>query len=215
MFLVNFFFLGVKRTSSVFPELNEILFALCHSRICLKSQLTFLFISFKELLVVYCRAIQRTFQPQQLKNFHEKYFFYFFLKKTVFKKFLIFSQKSPPLIFRKRNFLIFRERYTQSPDIFRIRSIFRTHGIFKTRGIFPTLSNIFDGKFCKTQLPSALFDLNPQNVSLKKPALKNVLIFCQKKAFFTFLKMKIRTFRSQLPKFSLKNFLQFSLKNLL
>ena len=59
------------------------------------------------------------------------------------KKFLTFSQKKTFLIFSKRNFIIFWERYIQNPNIFRTRSIFRT------RGIFRTLSSIYDGIFCK------------------------------------------------------------------
>ena len=40
------------------------------------------------------------------KNFPQKNFLYFFLKKPLLKKFIIFSHKKP-LIFRKRNFLMF------------------------------------------------------------------------------------------------------------
>ena len=66
------------------------------------------------------------FPASATQKFSLKKVFIFFPEKTVLKKFLIFSQKSPPLILRKRNLLRFRERYTQSPDIFSIRSIFRT-----------------------------------------------------------------------------------------
>ena len=44
IFWVIFLFLDLKRTSSVVPVFNEILFALSHSK-------TFLFISLKDLLV--------------------------------------------------------------------------------------------------------------------------------------------------------------------
>ena len=57
---------------------------------------------------------------------------------------------------------MFQERYIQNPGIFRTRSI------FKTRCIFRTLSQIYDGMFCKTQLPSELSGLSPQTFSQKR-----------------------------------------------
>ena len=89
------------------------------------------------------------FLASPLKIFPKKNF----LKKLTLKRFLIFSQKRPPLfsgngtflknIFLKKVFLIFRERYTQNPGKFRTRSIFRTQGSFRT------LSNICDRTFSK------------------------------------------------------------------
>ena len=46
--------------------------------------------------------------------------------------------------------------------------------------MFRTLSSIYDGTFCKKQLPSALFSLSPQKFFLTKSALKKFLIFTQK-----------------------------------
>ena len=42
------------------------------------------------------------------------------------KNFLYFFKRKLSLYFTKRNFLIFRERYIQRPNIFRTRGIFRT-----------------------------------------------------------------------------------------
>ena len=53
------------------------------------------------------------------------------------------------LHFRKWNFLIFRERIIQNPDIFKNKKHIQNHGIFRIRDIFRTLSIIYDGKFCK------------------------------------------------------------------
>ena len=74
--------------------------------------------------------------------FSLKNFLFFFLEKLLWKSFLYFLKKVF-LIFSKQNFLIFRERYSQNPGTFRTRSISRT------RDIFWTLSNIYDGTFCK------------------------------------------------------------------
>ena len=78
------------------------------------------------------------------------------------------------LYFRKRNFLIFQQRYIyfQNPGITELSYIsgkeysepyhtqnqnyFQNLGIFRTRNIFRTLSNTFDGTFYKKQLPRAL-----------------------------------------------------------
>ena len=73
---------------------------------------------------------------------------YLLIKKNFFKipkknwcekVFYIFSKKT----LRKQHLLIFQERYIQNPDIF------TTSSIFRTRGKFRTLSNIYDGTFCK------------------------------------------------------------------
>ena len=42
------------------------------------------------------------------------------------EKILIFQETEAFLYFRKRNFLIFQERFIQNPSIFRTRSTFRT-----------------------------------------------------------------------------------------
>ena len=80
---------------------------------------------FQDKIVVIYRATWRTLRPQPLKIVPKKCLI-FFSKKHTLKQFLIFSQKKVFLIFRKQNFLIFRERYIQNLGIFRTRSIFRT-----------------------------------------------------------------------------------------
>ena len=45
--------------------------------------------------------------------------------------------------------------------------------IFKTQGISQTLSNTYDGKFCKKQLLSAIYSLSSQNFSIKIFPKKN------------------------------------------
>ena len=68
-------------------------------------------------------------------------------KKTLFieNPFNILKNRNPEknyLYFRKQNFLIFQERYIQNPAIITICDIFRT------------LSNIYDGTFCKHSYPA-------------------------------------------------------------
>ena len=134
----------------------------------------------------YIMELPSAFSGLGPKNFSLKKFIIFFPKRLALKKFLIFFQKSLQfssknphipgngtfLCFRKRNFLIFPERYIQNPSIFRTRCIFRTliylepwhiqnHGIFRTRGIFRTLSNIYDGMFCRNS-SLALFFIFPE-----------------------------------------------------
>ena len=69
----------------------------------------------------------------------KKFFFKIPKKNWCEKVFYIFSKKT----LRKQHLLIFQERYIQNPDIF------TTSSIFRTRGKFRTLSNIYDGTFCK------------------------------------------------------------------
>ena len=45
--------------------------------------------------------------------------------------------------------------------------------VFKTQGISQTLSNTYDGKFCKKQLLSAIYSLSSQNFSIKRFPKKN------------------------------------------
>ena len=139
----------------------------------LKSFLYFL----KRKLFLYFRKWNPALSGLSRQIFSPKEFLIFFPKRSCSEKFsYIFSKKPPALIFRKRNFLILRERYIQNP------------GIFRTRGIFRTLSNIYYGMFLQKQLPSALSDLDHQNFFPKKfpiffpkkPALKTFLIFPQK-----------------------------------
>ena len=95
---------------------------------------------------------------------------FIFQKTETSKKLLMFSQKKAYLIFwkpsknylcfRKRNFLVFRERYSQhiqtfqhmfstyNPSIFRGRSIFRTIAYLEPAA-FGKLPSIYDGTFCK------------------------------------------------------------------
>ena len=89
---------------------------------------------------------------------------------------------------------MFQERYIQNPGTFRTRSIFRT------RCILRTLSKIYDGMFCKTQLPSELSGLSPQTFSqnffLKIPALKKFIYFF-KIFFLIFKKLNFLIFKKR------------------
>ena len=82
----------------------------------------------------------------------------FFLKKSDLKKFLIFSQKS------YSNFQETELSYTQN------------HSMFRTRGIFRTLSNIYDGMFCKNSYVAHL------SAILLKLFLWKFLLFSEKNA---------------------------------
>ena len=82
------------------------------------------------------------FNPQ---NFSLKKFLIFFPKKTCSEKVsYIFSKKSFYNFFRKRNFLIFQERYIRNPSIFRTRSMLRTLVYSE-----PEAYSEHDGTFCK------------------------------------------------------------------
>ena len=59
-------------------------------------------------------------------NIFPKIILIFLTKKTCSERFSYIFSKKAFLISRKRNFLIFQERYIQNPIIFRTRSIFRT-----------------------------------------------------------------------------------------
>ena len=116
------------------------------------------------------------------RNFPLKKSSYFSLIKVLWKGFLKkainFLETETPkksVNFRKRNFLllqetklfIFQEKYIQNPSVFRTlvyskpwhiqnQKHIQSPGIFRTRCIFRTLTNIYGGKVCKKQLPSAL-----------------------------------------------------------
>ena len=109
-------------------------------------------------------ATWRTFRPQPTKVFP---------KKTCSEK--------VSYIFLKKVFLIFWEKYIQN------------HGIFRTRSIFRTLSNIYDGTFCKNSYLAYFSTPNLKNFFLKKLALKKILIFPYKKFFLYFGKGIFRT----------------------
>ena len=125
--------------------------------------------SIKKFLILYETAelsyIPGNGNPKKFLIFQEtetpKKSSYIFLKESCSyisgngnpEKFLLFQEtelsyisgKRTFLNFRKRKFLIFRERYIQNPSIFRTRSILRiltylNPGIFRTRDIFRTLS---------------------------------------------------------------------------
>ena len=98
------------------------------------------------------------------QNFSIKKFLIFFPKKSTLKKFLTFSQKSPQfsgnrnpekvLIFQEVELCYISERYIRNPNIFRTLTYLepwhiQNYGICRTRDIFRTLSNIYDGMFCK------------------------------------------------------------------
>ena len=80
----------------------------------------------------------QNFLPKKIYTCPEK-FSYICSKKA----FQIFRKRELSYFFLKKRFFIFRERYIQNPAIFRSKSISRT------RGKFRTLSNIYDGMFCK------------------------------------------------------------------
>ena len=126
--------------------------------------------------------------------FSLKNFLFFFLEKLLWKSFLYFLKKVF-LIFRKQNFLIFRERYSQNPGTFRTRSISRT------RDIFWTLSNIYDGTFCKNIYLVHFSAWAPkknaprENVFTPRKEnsnsyIKTFPIFSQKRAVFIFQEME-------------------------
>ena len=129
----------------------------------------------------------------------------FFLKVPA----LIFSQKSFSFfyemeisyIFLRKVFLIFRERYIEHPAIFISRTIFRTLAyleleapsepwyIQNSRHTQNTVKHL-RWKVLQKQLPRALSGFNPQNSFLKKPTLKNFLLF-GKRNFLIFPEMEL------------------------
>ena len=130
----------------------------------------FLIFSQNKAFFIFSQNNSPHFQASAPKFFFLKKFLILFPKRAALKKFLIFSQKKP-LIFRKGNFLIFRER---NPSIFRTNSIFRTLTYLEpwhiqNHGIFRTLSNIYNGTFCK-------------NSYLEH--LKKILIFSGNRTFY-------------------------------
>ena len=107
------------------------------------------------------------------------------------KKNFIFQETETPkksLYFRKRNILIFRERYIQNPNMFRTL-------VYSNQRHIQNIFKHVRWNDLQKQLPSALFSLSHQNFSLKKfpkkPALKKFLTFSQK---------TLCTFWSQLSK---------------
>ena len=112
-------------------------FLLCTFYSCLPTPLFFIQSHSK----TFCKVPQRTLWPQPTKFFPKKIPYIFFLKKLLLKKFLLFSQKSPPnfqetelpYIFLKKAFLTFWERYIQNPSTLESFLNFR-------KGIFRTLS---------------------------------------------------------------------------
>ena len=104
-------------------------------------------------------------------------------------------------IFLRKVFLIFRERYIEHPAIFISRTIFRTLAyleleassepwyIQNSRHTQNTVKHL-RWKVLQKQLPRALSGFNPQNSFLKKPTLKNFLLF-GKRNFLIFPEMEL------------------------
>ena len=122
-------------------------------------------------------ALSSGLSPQK---FSLKEFFIFLFKKTCSEKFsYIFSKTTFPIL-RKRNFLIFRKRYIQNP------------------GTFRTLSNIYDGTFCKNsylehfsiqaqeteKVHPKKISYTPEKWNFLTLTLKNFLCFLKRKLLF-------------------------------
>ena len=106
------------------------------------------------------------FPASALKVFPSKKFLIFFPKKTCSERVSYIFSKKAFLIFRKRNFFVFRKVYSEPWRI-------QNPGIFRNRGIFRTLSNIYDGTFCKNsylayfyvQAKKKLKQIHPEKIS--------------------------------------------------
>ena len=93
---------------------------------------------------------------------------------------------------------MFRQRYIQNPSIFRTLTYLgpwhiQNPGIFRARGIFRTLSNIYDGTFCKNRYLARL--KKSPNIFGKCNFLAlvlNFLYFLKRNLFLYFRKRKTR-----------------------
>ena len=123
-------------------------------------------------------------------------FLYFFLKKLLWKSFSYFLKKaSHPLIFRKPNFLTFRERYIWSPGIFRTL-VYSEFEAYSEHCQTSTLKRFCKNSYLAHFLASALNIFLWKSFLyffLKKPDLKKFLILSGNGTFLYFGRGLFRT----------------------
>ena len=116
------------------------------------------------------------FPVSALKIFPQK--IYDIFSCAALKKCIIFSQKNFSN-FQETELFYISGKYIQNPGLFRTRKIFRTQDILRT------LSNVYDGIFCKN---SHLVHFSAQIRKIKKIQHKKILYFLKRKLFLSFRK---------------------------